>query len=133
MRTYDEALAAARDESTFSNSSQWEVWSAKNCDRCIHDRPARQGDDGNGCPLILISLLGKRPAEWQTQSAEDDVFADYTCTEFRHDDAPAPQARPVSVSPGQGELLPCEPYEVRCTVTPRPPSGPAAAEGGGVL
>lgn len=129
MRTFDEALAAARDESTFSNSSQWEVWSAKNCDRCIHDKPARQEDAANGCPLILVALMDKRPAEWLTQTEEDEVFANYTCTEFREESDPGPEPRPIPTPPGQGELLPREPFEGhRMLVQPAPAD--AAVQGG---
>ncbi|WP_406168971.1 hypothetical protein [Streptomyces sp. NBC_00996] len=127
MRTYDEAFAAARDESTFSNSSQWEVWSAKNCDRCIHDKPARQGDDGNGCPLILVALMDKRPAEWLTQTEEQEIFADYTCTEFRGEDDPDPNPRPVPTPDGQGELLPREPFEGHRMLTPLEPTDATAS------
>ncbi|MET7477958.1 hypothetical protein ABZT17_26825 [Streptomyces sp. NPDC005648] len=111
MRTYDEAIKDARSEGTFSNSSQWDVWSAKNCDRCVHDKPARQNDEANGCPLILIALEGKRPAEWLTQTEEQEIHADYTCTEFRDENDPDTQPRPLPVPDGQGELLPRGPYE----------------------
>lgn len=121
MRTYDEALADARDETTFSNSSQWEVWSAKNCDRCFWDKPARQGDGANGCPLILVALMGKRPAEWLTQTEQQEVHADYMCTEFRSEDDPDPNPRPIPAPPGQGELLPREPYEDARMLTPLSP------------
>lgn len=122
MRTYDEAMKDARDETTFSNSSQWEVWSAKNCDRCFWDKPARQGDEANGCPLILIAWQAKRPAEWLTETAEQEVFADYTCTEFRGEDDPDPNPRPIPTPDGQGELLPREPYEGHRMLTPLNPS-----------
>ncbi|GHA01016.1 hypothetical protein ACFOOM_12460 [Streptomyces echinoruber] len=127
MRTYDEALAAARDESTFSNSSQWEAWSAKNCNRCFWDKPARQGDAVNECPLILIALEGKRPAEWLTETEQQEIHADYTCTEFRGEDDPDPEPRPVPTPPGQGELLPREPFEGHRMLTPLQPAATAAA------
>ncbi|MGC9540214.1 hypothetical protein [Streptomyces sp. UG1] len=128
MRTYDEAFTAARDGSTFSNSSQWEVWAAKNCNRCIHDKPARQGDDANGCPLILIALMGKRPAEWLTQTEEQAVYADYTCTEFRdEEDGPGPEPRPIPTPPGQGELWPREPFEGHRMLTPLEPATEAVS------
>lgn len=111
MRAYAEAVKDARDESTFSNSSQWEIWSAKNCDRCFWDKPARQGDEANGCPLILIALEDKRPAEWLAETEQQQIHADYTCTEFRDEDDPDTEPRPVPTAPGQGELLPREPYE----------------------
>ncbi|WP_128803675.1 MULTISPECIES: hypothetical protein [unclassified Streptomyces] len=130
MRTYDEAFAAARDESTFSNSSQWEVWAAKNCDRCIHDRPTRQGDDANGCPLILVALMNRRPAEWLTETEEQEVYADYTCTEFRHEDDPDPEPRPIPTPPAQGELLPREPFEGHRMLSPFDPASTTAGVGG---
>ncbi|MCI3277474.1 hypothetical protein [Streptomyces cylindrosporus] len=118
MRTYEEASKEALPEGTFSNSSQWEVWSAKNCDRCVHDEPGRQGDAANGCPLILIALEGRRPAEWLTQTEQQEVHADYTCTEFRDENDSDPEPHPVPTPDGQGELVPREPYEGHRVLTP---------------
>lgn len=131
MRAYAEAVKEARDEHTFSNSSQWDIWSAKNCDRCFWDKPARQGDEANGCPLILIALEGKRPAEWLLESEQAAIHADYTCTEYRHEDDGDPEPRPIPTPDGQGELLPREPFEGHRMLSPLGDSAHAAASSGG--
>jgi hypothetical protein len=111
MRTYDEMWASAREESAFSNGTEWECWSANWCDRCIHDKPARQGDEGNGCPLILIGFCGRTPLEWM----EHERFSlgdRYHCIEFRdEDDGPTEPPGPSPQCPGQGELFDPAPYE----------------------
>lgn len=124
MRTYDEIYASAADGSPFSNSDQGMAWMANWCDRCIHDAPARRGDEGNGCPLVLAALVGKTPLEWLTPTAADHVFAEYHCIEFRNeDDGPGGhEPRPQPEDPNQGALWPRE----RCegtrmlTRTPEP-------------
>ncbi len=79
MKTFDEYNATARDGSAFSNSTSWEIWSFNVCygadhpgRRCVNDDDA---DAGNGCPLILLGLIGRIPAEWTGPDQR------YTCTE----------------------------------------------------
>jgi hypothetical protein len=96
--------------SAFSNGTEWYAWFDNWCCRCVHDKPARDGDDGNGCPLILHVLLGETPAEF----IEQDRFRlgdQYHCTNFRdEDDGPPQPTEPEPTPPGQGELLPMEPF-----------------------
>lgn len=108
MRTYDEILADASDSAAFSNGSQGYSWTYNNCDRCINDKPAREGGYEDGCPILLVTLMSKTPAEF----LGDRVFADYTCVEFRDEDSgPSPEPKPVPDPPGQGLLLDREPFE----------------------
>ena len=114
MRPYAELEADARDGSPFSNSTEGECWTANWCDRCIHDRPAREGRYEDACPLLLISLCGKTPVEWLEQDSSDGyrLGDQYHCIEFRdEDDGPSEPPEPPPQCPGQGELFDPAPYE----------------------
>lgn len=107
MRTLDEIDAAAVDGFPFSNHTDWEIWSYNWCERCRNDSPALI-DQGKGCPLILVALMGKRPTEW----LDGEGPSKYTCVEFRsEDDGPGPEPQPIPDPPGQATLLPREPYQ----------------------
>lgn len=114
MRAYAEALADARDERAFSNSTDGEAFMSNWCWRCLHDKPARNGHEEDGCPLILVALMGKTPVEWFDQWDGKSPFPlgdQYHCIEFRDEnDGPPPPTEPEPTPPGQGELLPMEPY-----------------------
>jgi hypothetical protein len=105
MRTYEEAMGAARPGSPFSNSTSWEIWSSGWCVRCKNDSP-EMVDRGEGCPLIMVALSNKTPSEW----FEQEGIQDYHCVEFRSEDEggdsePAPE--PI---PGQGLMFDMEPH-----------------------
>ncbi|SFD12906.1 hypothetical protein [Streptomyces aidingensis] len=109
-RLYDEA----REEPAFCNGTEAEDWISANCAVCVHDRPARLGDDTRGCPLILISLMDRRPVQWldgpRDAEGRYSMARQYTCIEFRHEDDEDPEPRPTPDPPGQGVLMPREPY-----------------------
>jgi hypothetical protein len=119
VRTFDEAMAAARGGSPFSNNTAWEIWSYNWCDRCVHDKGTRDGTDECGCPLVTVALCGKTPSEWLEK---DPLALDrYTCVEFRDEDDPGPsEPQPVPDPPGQELLLPREPYEATRMLTVEP-------------
>ncbi|MGW1796872.1 hypothetical protein ACWCQN_12885 [Streptomyces sp. NPDC001984] len=117
---YDRLYAEARDETPFSNGDQGYGWMAANCDRCVHDKSARDDNGGEGCPLVLIALVGRTPAQWLCETEQQAIFADYTCTEFRGEDDDDPTPRPMPTPDGQGELLPREPFEGHRMLTPLP-------------
>jgi hypothetical protein len=111
VRTYAESDAAAIAGSPFSNSDEGIAWMANWCDRCVHDRPARRGDDGNGCHLILIALCGKTPSEWMEGPRDEkgrySMADQYHCIEFRDErDRGGREPRSPRPVPGQGELIP---------------------------
>ena len=110
MRTYDEAIEAATDGVPFSNGTEGMCWQENWCDRCIHDKPFRDDDPGNGCPLLMVAFLGKTPSEWMRQ--EGNYLGDkYHCIEFRgEDEGPGPEPQPVPDPPGMDALIPREPY-----------------------
>jgi hypothetical protein len=113
LPTVDDAYNAARDEPPFSNADEGYPWLDRWCGRCIHDRPAREGREGDGCPLVLVSLVGRTPAEWLRQPADSPDR--YHCVMFRDERDPGPdEPRPVPDPPGQAVLFDREPYTRPC-------------------
>ncbi|MFF4417021.1 hypothetical protein ACFYY8_31255 [Streptosporangium sp. NPDC001559] len=122
LPTYNEALAASHDESAFSNGTEVDCWMARNCGRCIHDKPARLNDYANACPLPLIAYADRTPAEW-VETNPKGLEDRYTCVYFRPEDDPGPdEPAPTPDPPGQLTLCPREPYErpARMYVDTRP-------------
>ena len=96
---------------TFSNSTDWEIWSSHWCNVCKVDEPAwKRGEYENGCPLIPLAMSGYVPNEWLEQPAGDpDRFH---CINFRGEgDGPDEPKHPENPIPGQGELIPRAEYE----------------------
>jgi hypothetical protein len=83
MRSHDELAASAREGSPFSNGTMGEIWMDRWCYRCKVDAPYQRDESDEGCPLLLVALVGKTPAEWVELG---DAPQDYTCTEFIPDD-----------------------------------------------
>lgn len=112
----DALFDQARTERPFSNADQGEAWMARWCGRCVHDRPARQMT-GAGCPLVLVAVMGRTPAQWLTPNGDGELH----CVEFRgEDDGPGPEPQPVPDPPGQLALWPRERFEgVRLLAQPR--------------
>lgn len=105
--------ATPLDQMPFSNSTEGCAFQANWCDRCIHDKPAREDRYEDACGILLLALTGKTPGEWIEQEwGESGPPVDrYHCIEFRdEDDGPPPSTEPQPTPPGQGELLPMEPY-----------------------
>lgn len=114
MDDYDTCFERALDQPAFSNSDDGLGWMDAHCGRCFHDKPARRGDEANGCPLILVALMGHTPVEWMRgEPSEQKSFADkYTCVMFRpEDDGGDPEPKPIPTPPGQGELFPRDGFE----------------------
>ncbi len=93
---------AARERSrpgpAFSNSTEWDLWSARWGALCSRDVFANYGA---GCPLVTIALCGRIPAEW-VESPPEQVFTEsgmnvaelYHCVEFRPRGGGDPEPRP---------------------------------------
>jgi hypothetical protein len=116
VRTYDEIWADAKDEPAFSNSTEWEYWSASWCDECINEPEDENEAAVNGCPLISVGFLGKTPKEWVPTSNPSRVPAlgdcSLDCLMFRdEDDGPDPEPQPIPDPPGMDPLFPREPFE----------------------
>jgi hypothetical protein len=106
MRTPAEIDADAKEGSPFSNSTDWDIWSHNWCERCIHDRPARQDDYENACYLILVAMTNRTPIEFLPQPFPER----WHCIEFRdEDDDEGPPEEP-DPNPDQGLLFDPEPY-----------------------
>lgn len=102
-----------RDGSPFSNSTEGCAFTANWCDRCVHDKPARQDRYEDACGILLLALCGQTPGEWIEQEwGEKGPPVDrYHCIEFRDEnEPPPPRTTPLPTPPGQGELIPQEPY-----------------------
>jgi hypothetical protein len=71
---YDEAFEASQDKPAFSNSDESEAWMERWCYRCAND-------DGPGCPLVLVALVDRTPAQW-VEDAPGSLGSQYSCVEF---------------------------------------------------
>lgn len=78
MRSYLQIEASAKEGSPFSNSTEGDAWTANWCDRCAHDA----GAPDDGCPILLVGLMGKTPAEW-LPGDRLRLGDSYRCEEFR--------------------------------------------------
>lgn len=105
----------SRDEMPFSNSDEGYGWFAAHCETCVHDAPARAGRDHEGCPLIVVALCNRTPAQWldgpRDERGSYSIAGQYTCVEYRHEGDTDPEPRPVPTPPGQGELMPRQQVE----------------------
>lgn len=116
---YDRLYEEARREAPFSNGSQGYGWMAANCDRCIHDKDAREGDGIGGCPLVLVALMGRTPIQWLAETEEAWVYGDFHCIEFRDENGgPGPEPTPIPDPPGQLTLCPRADFEGHRMLTP---------------
>lgn len=70
MRSLEEILETASEESAFSNGTSWERWSSNWCEACSKDI-------NSDCPLILAGFMGFTPTEWVKVGLQD-----YECAEF---------------------------------------------------
>ena len=124
LPTYEQAWETAREERPFSNGTEGYAWLDNWCGRCVHDKPAREGDDANGCPLVLVSLFGRTPIEWLPQDREGLIRLgdSYHCMLFRDEDEGGgdPEPKPIPDPPGQLALTPREPYEAARMLTDWP-------------
>lgn len=116
MRSYQEIESTARDQSPFSNSTEWEIWAAHWCwapcmnpvelawQRYEEDEGPEPKDFPGGCPLILAAMMGKTPTEWLEQP--DDSPDRYHCVEFRSEEGEGDEPQPIPDPPGTDALFP---------------------------
>ena len=91
MRTYAQLLNSASNVQPFSNSTEGSAWTATWCDECACDR----GAPDDGCPILLIGLMGKTPAEWLPQDRMRLGYT-YRCTAFRKDRKPTKSEQQIA-------------------------------------
>jgi len=125
---YDDAFERARPGSAFANGTEWECWSANWCDKCTRDAPFRNGIAAVGCPLILVALQERIPAEWMEQPRDDrgrySLTDQYHCIEFRAPGSGGGEPRPQPDPPDMDGLFPRPERQVRM-LTPAPVEPPA--------
>jgi hypothetical protein len=126
---FNEAWERSTEEHTFSNSTMWEIWSGNWCARCLREAPLRSGLKGNeGCALVAVAMLGRKPSEWLRQPDEEiyrndgcDVANIFHCIEFR---APGGggggEPRPKPDPKGMDELFERPERQTRMYVQPQP-------------
>jgi hypothetical protein len=78
MPSFDDATSRAVDRPAFSNGTEGDAWMEHWCFRCTHDLR----DDG--CPLVLVAMLGQTPAEWREVDRRS-LGNQYRCTLFQPD------------------------------------------------
>jgi len=66
------ALAQSEPRVPFSNGSEWDAWSAHNCQRCIYEED---------CPLVLVAMTGHTPGQWREIDPLSLRYR-YECDEF---------------------------------------------------
>lgn len=105
-----ESTVAPIERPAFSNGTEFYCWVENWCDRCIHDKPAREDRYEDACQIVLAALIGQTPGEWLRQDGHR-LGDQYHCIEFRDEnEGPPPRTTPLPTPPGQGELIPVEPY-----------------------
>lgn len=114
---YDDVFARSRDKPAFSNGTEGHAWEANWCARCTRDAPFRNGLKGaRGCPLLLVALHDRTPAEWleqpwrQVQGRPEGETAPslgdtYHCIEFRAPGDGGGEPRPKPTPRDQGVLF----------------------------
>lgn len=127
---FSQLLEEARDEPAFSNSDEGIGWMDANCATCIHEKPTRQGREDQGCPLILVTLMGKRPIQFldgpRDEHGRYSRAGQYHCIEYRHEDDGPTDPQPIPDPPGQLTLVPRDDYTgVRMWLRPNPATFPA--------
>lgn len=73
-----------------SNGTEGMMFTARFCDRCKRDEPARRDDFENGCPIYAATMAyelddAKYPREWIVNAIGDPYDATARCTAFEHD------------------------------------------------
>jgi len=128
---YDDAYARSRDVPAFSNGTEGEVWTANWCYRCLRDAPFRNMGKGSGCPLVLVSLMSRTPAEWldgpRDEQGRYSMADQYHCIEFKGPGGGGGEPRPKPDPRGMDGLFPRPPSTTRMLVQPEPVRETASA------
>lgn len=125
---FDDVFARSRDVPAFCNGDEGYGWMDSWCHRCLRDAPFRNMGKGTGCPIIMVAMLDRTPAEFldgpRDEQGRYSIAHQYTCVEFR---APGgggePQPKP---EPPQMDGLFARPgRRTRMYVQPQPSEVPA--------
>lgn len=115
---YDDILARSRPGPPFSNGTEGLSWQENWCDRCLRDAPFRNMGKGTGCPIWMVALLGRTPAEWM-ENRRYSLGDQWTCIEYRAPGGRGPEPKPVPDPPDQDALFDRPPTRPRM-LTPLP-------------
>src|SRR5688500_16230419 len=112
-------MARSKDVPAFSNGTEYHMWSANWCERpCVVDK-------NEDCPLIMIALLGRTPAESLPPHADQYPSDADNCVMFRGPDdprgAPKPQREPPDMDglferPEPGTRMYVQPQQAEVSV-----------------
>lgn len=138
---YEDAYKRSREGVPFSNGTEGYGWMANWCDRCTRDAPFRNGIASTGCPLILISLSERTPAEWldgpRDEHGRYSIADQYTCIEFKAPGGGGGGPRPKPEPPDMDGLFERPETHTRMYVQTPEPAAPrpvsTLAPTGGVL
>lgn len=121
---YDDVFARSRDVPAFSNSTEGEGWTANWCCRCLHDAPFRNMGKGSGCPILLVTLVGRTPAEFldgrRDEQGRYSIADQYHCIEFKPPGGGGGEPRPKPEPRGMDGLFERPQRETRMFVQPQP-------------
>lgn len=121
---YEDALARSRDQAPFSNGTEGHGWTETWCARCLRDAPFRNMGKGHGCPLILVALIGRTPAEWldgpRDEQGSYSIEDQYHCIEFRAPGGGGGEPQPKPEPPGMDGLFGRPDRQTRMYVQPQP-------------
>jgi hypothetical protein len=82
LEVLEDTWSLATEGSPFSNSDEGLIWTGRWCANCRHDAPFRAGSSSVGCPLVLISMCGRTPVEWERVAEPTDRSDVYHCEKF---------------------------------------------------
>ena len=120
---YDDAFKLSREGPAFSNGTEGYGWMANWCDRCLRDAPFRNGIAPTGCPLILVALAERIPAQWfdgpRDEHGRYSIAQQYTCIEFKAPGSGGDGPRPKPEPPDMDGLFP-KPERTRRQFVPVP-------------
>jgi hypothetical protein len=105
------------------------VWTANWCDRCLRDAPFRNGISPVGCPIILVTLIGRTPAEFldgpRDEQGRYSMADQYHCVEFRAPGGGGGEPRPKPEPPDMDGLFDRPERQTRMYVQPAETTVPA--------
>jgi hypothetical protein len=127
---FDDIMARSRDVPAFSNGTEGYGWTAQWCDRCLRDAPFRQMGKGSGCPILMVAMLDRTPAEFLDGPRDEhgcySIADQYHCIEFRPPGGGGGgEPRPKPDPRGMDALFPRPERQSRMLVQPRPAEVPA--------
>lgn len=106
---YDDIYARSRDQRAFANGTEGYGWQEAWCDRCLRDAPFRNGISNVGCPILLVAMMDRTPAEFLDGPRDEHgaygIEDQYTCIEFRAPGGRSGEPRPKPDPKGMDGLF----------------------------